>query len=369
MRRSRIIIAAAFVLSVGVLSIPNKSAAQIELTQDEFARAFACGWSGGIVGFGDSCGAENYEQVFVGTLRSVHETPGHEFIVTMTPEEIFRGNPIGEITATTSGGGCPPEIRNGDRWLFALRRDEKTKELILAWGSPSGPLTDSGRMIARLRRLKSMKDKGQVKGEVRTDGQGEDGARSNVPVANHKVVMRQKADGHEYSAVTDKLGEFEFEPLPVGEYELIANREPGWWTGDDGHTTVTANECRDYHIELKPDGSIAGRVLVDGAAPSRTWDVDVIEAEEMGLPGDTPTAGSAFTDDDGRFVVHGLRPGRYVLGIEIAGVANWYDLKVPLYAPGTKERNNALIVETGKTGKANGVEINIPSNLIQRTVR
>ena len=78
---------------------------------------------------------------------------------------------------------------------------------------------------------------------------------------------------------------------------------------------MKVHECRDYHIDLRPYGVITGRVTVNGLKPSQTWNIDAVPVEDDGVD-----AGSAFTDEEGRFEIHGLSPGRYRIGIEVVGL-------------------------------------------------
>jgi len=76
-------------------------------------------------------------------------------------EEVFSG-----IVPPESGLSPPikatasPIFSPGDRWLFYLQSDDKTNELFLTYGSPSGPVADSQKSIATLRRLAQLRIQG-----------------------------------------------------------------------------------------------------------------------------------------------------------------------------------------------------------------
>jgi hypothetical protein len=69
------------------------------------------------------------------------------------------------LTVTTEQGACLPEIAAGEQWLFYLRRDDKSKGLLLGYGSPSAPIADAEPIIAILRRLAAMTVPG-LSGEI-----------------------------------------------------------------------------------------------------------------------------------------------------------------------------------------------------------
>lgn len=237
--------------------------------QDYRGKKISCAVSG-LSGFGDSCGFEYYEAAFVGTIISDEELPGDEFQLVVSPTEIFKGDLPATVKLTTRSGACMPEFVVGDEWLFSVKRDEKSEELLLWFGSPGGPLPESEKKVEQFRRLAQLTDSGLIIGEV-SDGPGSGEYR-----ANQKVIVRSIDDGVEHIAVTDAAGHFEFPPLPIGKYSIDPNTVPGLWSGDGGETTVLAHECRDYHIGMHMDGSIAGSVILPSGGTSRTWNVDAV---------------------------------------------------------------------------------------------
>jgi hypothetical protein len=331
------------------------ASAQIVMMQEVNGKWIGCA-SSGLRGYGDSCGGEYYDSVFIGTVVAVKESGDGEKLLTLRPEEIFRGTVGNEITAVTSQGECLPEIHNGDEWLFSLQRDSETKKLLVSYGTLSGPVSGEKLMIDRLRRLKGMDNSGMVIGEVKVSATDE-------PSAGHSVILRRLSDGVEYKAGSDGKGDFEFPQIPVGEYDLVANAEPNLWSGDGGHTTVKAHECRDYHIELRQNGSIGGTVKVINGDNTRTWNVYAISADSPSAdPHNEVSKSSAFTDDEGHFELKGLSPGRYLIGIEIVGVSSRYDLKHGLYEPGVTDFHRALVVELKAGEKVESIDIRIPAD-------
>jgi hypothetical protein len=96
----------------------------------------------------------------------VREIEGSERALAITPEEVFYGNPPTSLTVTTNQGDCLGDITPGDRWLFYLRRDGKTKKPLLGYESPSGSVADKERTISLLRRLITMTNGGVIRGYV-----------------------------------------------------------------------------------------------------------------------------------------------------------------------------------------------------------
>lgn len=215
----------------------------------------------------------------MGSVLSVTETSETEKNLQVIPQEVFLGDDASQLEVTTNQGACLPDILAGDEWLFYLYRDDKTKELVLSYGSPSAPVAEAESGIDRLRRLAAMTDSGIINGfiqkNVRLDHDGLKGTEY-IDVPNHKLIAKRTSDGKEYFALTDAHGNYEFEPLPAGEYRLTANTAEGLWA-EDGPTTVHPRGCTSYEFELQVDGRISGHVRSEDGKPFKVhpW-VDIV---------------------------------------------------------------------------------------------
>jgi hypothetical protein len=110
--------------------------------------------------------ALGYEQVFTGTVQSVVELTDTDRRLEITPDEVFRGDAAGKITATVNQACMPqnlPEIKSGDRWLFYLitkryfHREANppyitSDGLMVHFDSPSKPVSQAQNDICLLRR-------------------------------------------------------------------------------------------------------------------------------------------------------------------------------------------------------------------------
>jgi hypothetical protein len=332
--------------------------AQIVEFRDYHGKQIACG-SSGLFGFGAACGTQYYDSVFVGTILKVNPVSETEFSAFIAPEEVFKGFPAPEITVGTSQGACMPEMYVGDRWLFYLGKDEKKDGLILAYGSPSGPVDAKGADIARLRRLSTLEGKGLIMGKVLVADKAQEPEREPIPRPDHTVAATRLGDGKVFSTVSDANGDFDFGPLPAGQYHLNPNTVSGLWTMWFGDAMVEARGCMNYTFDLKVDGIIRGTVIQPEGTKQRTWLVGAESEGEQDVYGS-----SAFTDASGHFEIHDLRPGRYVIGIEIAGETSQPGLNYGVYAPGVTERSQATVVKLGEAAHRDGVEIRIPADAI-----
>jgi hypothetical protein len=269
-----------FALAV-MLVVPSLSAVIVEF-REWHGKQIRC-IHGGLGFFHPKfCGTLDYayERVFVGTVQSVTEISDTDRRLDITPDETFLGDSKGPVS-TTVNQACltpnDPEIKAGDKWLFylrtyrAFRTDGKpiyrTVQLEMPFDGPSKPSAQAQEDLAQLRHLAHLTDSGILSGNVRRMDTGNmDGA------PNHKVVAKRDSDGSEYSTLTDSEGEFKFDPIPAGSYEVTANTADGLWAREAGKLEVHAGKCTSTGFILEIDGDyfrprrVAGREAVHSAS-------------------------------------------------------------------------------------------------------
>ncbi|HEX7288541.1 MAG TPA: carboxypeptidase-like regulatory domain-containing protein [Candidatus Angelobacter sp.] len=290
-------------------------------------------------------------------MQSTTEIADEEKRLLLMPEEVFRGEAAIELTVLTSQGDCLPEILPGDRWLFYLQRVSKTNALLLSYGSPSEPLADAQKQIAMLRRQVQMAGAGIVKGHVqRRIRDDKDNSEEFFDVSDHKITAKRVPDGTEYTALTDSNGNYEFEPLPSGTYDLSANTAKGLWA-EEGSTDVQPRSCSYVGFQLRPVGMISGRIRNASGRPFRYAHVQLTPALAAGSE-----LTSATADENGYFEIRGLRPGRYLLGINIDAQKGTPEWQKRVYYPGVRNRALAVAIEVGEAKKRMNLDFQVPAN-------
>jgi hypothetical protein len=337
--------------SIPLWITPAVSAQMVEL-RDYHGKQISCVKSG-LQSFEMPCGIETwYEDIFVGSVLSVRETEGSERTLEITPEEVFYGNPSNALTVTTNQGDCFGDITPGDRWLFYLQRDDETKQLVFAYESPSGSVADREKTILLLRRLTTMTNSGVIRGYVARPVRRADLGEKWTYPPDHKVVAKQVPDGKEYVALTDPEGDYEFEPLPAGSYDLSANTTQGLWA-EEGRVDVEPHGCSSVGFELHADGSISGRVTTASGQPAKYAFVEV-------APLDGPRWAFAAADEQGYFEVKGLEAGRYFVGIEIQDNKGDLRPRAKAYYPGVRDKDLAVVITVGPAEKRTHIDFRVP---------
>jgi len=321
--------------------------------------SYSCALSG-LKGMGSDCGTKYDEMVFTAEILSIASAPSDEFRLTLRPETIFKGTPTVGMEILTAQRRCLPAMKIGDSWLFSLYRDEKSKELIVSFGSRSGPETGESQQIDFLHRLAGLDAAGVVKGRAFFDRETREAGREQAPSVNHPIILTRIEDGRKFKTLTNKKGEFEFARVPAGKYDLEPNTKPGLWTMWSGGFEVEQHGCTAFDLDFQVDGQIAGRLVFPGGIDPLEWEVEATPADD---PGVVPA--SAWTDDAGRFVLHGLSPGRYIVVFEKTEMRKGPNLRVDLYAPGTPDRVNAQVIELGKASRVEGIELVVPRSTIE----
>src|SRR5271169_1085973 len=294
-----------------------------------------------------SCGiGDGYEAVFIGTVVSVTETANSEKRLQLMPEEVFFGAVAGSLTVTTDQGECFGDFQAGDKWLFYLQREPKTKSLLLKYASPTRPIADAQAQIEILRRLAHLNGSGIIMGEVTEPIWNDNKWETSIPVPDHKIIAKQPVNGREYTAFTDNDGHYEFEPVPPGEYQVSANTAEGLLAEEGSTTTISPRSCSLMGFSLEPDGSISGRVIAADGEPAKYVQVAIVPVSTGNLQ-----FTSALSDELGRFEVKALHPGRYFVGIDIQPRADNKNERSGIYYPGVRDRNIAVIIDLGRAEK------------------
>ena len=147
----------------------------------------------------------------------------------------------------------------------------------------------------------------RLSGTVVVDGTGEPLAGADVRILESGAKTFTEPDGY-----------FEFDGLTPGGHTVVASRS-GYVTGAAGTSgprdrprplELTAGSPRHVQIRLVALGVITGRLVDDAGQPVRGVRVQAIRRRATPSPYDRDGA-AVTSDDDGRFAIRELDPGRY----------------------------------------------------------
>lgn len=343
--------------------MPSLSA-QIVESREYHGKQVSCAYSG-LVGVAKSCGTEGYARVFTGIVRSSVEKGDTDKILELVPDEVFVGD-HSDATAIVDQACLGTDIQAGDKWLFYLNRDPNSDALVLSYAGPSKSIGKSEDDISMLRHLGQLKNEGILIGTIERLSDSEEGEATAL--ANHKLIARNVANHKQYMAYTNEKGHFEFD-LPPGTYDLTTAPEYGLREVESsgsmlpGSVPVEDQKCweRDFAVKaitaIKPktDGIISGHVGSPDGKPFtiHPW-VQILSV-------DGEECMSAYVNAKGYFEAKNVKPGRYVVGLGIEpGTGYASDVPIPVYYPGVRKKDDAIIIELRPNEKRTDVDFQLP---------
>ena len=191
------------------------------------------------------------------------------------------------------------------------------------------------------------------------------------PILRSHVVLRPAGSGKPeinlstYGALTNAEGKFTISRLPSGRYSVSADRI-GFVMPTGGSAvrsltfTLAPGEMKaDLNLTLTPTGAITGRVLDASGEP-----MPGAMVQPLGGTGGQSTT----TDEQGRYRIGGLRPGKYRVrasppslpfGAEIRTDGTREVHHSATYYPGTVERASAQRVDVQPAVALTGIDIRL----------
>ncbi|HEV2666735.1 MAG TPA: hypothetical protein VG324_17585 [Blastocatellia bacterium] len=195
--------------------------------------------------------------------------------------------------------------------------------------------------------------------------------RINIGVPGITITVRDN-HGRILTAVTNQEGAYEFTgALPDVEY-TVSTELPGYlkteysWQKERKIGQIGVCGCGRVDFPAIYDSSISGRVTNLGK-PVAYGMVAIIRADEK-VSGIKALVKFAITDKDGRYLLEGVPPGDYVLGVNITDAPAKPAPYRPTWYPDVATRPEAAIIEVGLGHKLTGRDLIIPRRLAERTI-
>ena len=305
------------------------------------------------------CGARAdwYTYVFVGLITAITPVKHDEKEIRIVPREIFRGTPPSSLTVVTSQGLCLPKLAAGDQWLFFLRKNKDDEIVLDFYGNDSLPVADARSQIETLRRLQNIGKFGIVRGKVLRGPSFDEAA---VPGA--KLIAHRVSDGLQFFSTTGPDGNYQFRPLPAGEYEVTVN-PIGSFKPDGGGVDVSGGDCWDFTFTRHPHAQIGGSVRRSDGSPVPNVGVVLIRLDD--------SFETTKTDANGRFVFDSQEPEEFVVGVNYPARPDWFygsgggrGARTPpasWFYRGAANRSSARVIRLAADQKLSNIDFVLPA--------
>ena len=308
----------------------------------------------------NDCGTRSdwYAYVFIGSIYTITPAAQDEMELKIIPEEVFSGKPESPLKVLTSQGLCLPKMAIGDRWLFFLRKEDGKSIVLDYYGNDSRPVASAGKAIETLRRLQTIGDFAILRGSVEIGGY----SSNKEPVPNARVFARRQPDKVQFLATADADGNYEFQPLPPGKYDITVD-PVGSFQPDDSGMDLKGGSCWDLRLTRTPHARISGHVQRSDGSPMSDVAVVLID-------GDNERYSIDKTDKNGRFSWDSESPGEYVVGINLPGTPPWKyggaagkGIELPpidIFYGNARDRTRAQVIKLGADEKRDDIDFIIP---------
>jgi hypothetical protein len=216
-----------------------------------------------------------------------------------------------QVVTGLGDSDCGYGFRVGEKYLVYAFRDEDNK-LETSICTRTRPLSQADKDLDYIRGI-SLAPRGSIIfGEVsRRDQYAADGRHR--PVEGAKITIEGQTKRTE--VVTDSKGQYKASGLPPGAYRLKIKPPEGLSIyNPERETTVSDRGCAEVGFWLEPDTQITGKVSDLQSKPISNLLLELVPVK--------PASNSSYpqfvrTDNEGRYEMKLVHPGRYLLGVRI----------------------------------------------------
>ena len=307
--------------------------------------------------------------VFAGVATEISSVPAEtqpsegnrspaELLIHFTAEKYYRDNLGAEVQVSTGfgGGDCGYPFRIGERYLVYAQIDKERHRLTTSICMLTKPLAEAKQDLDYVSSLSTEIDGTLLYGSVL------DYTPSREPLGGADIRL-EGPQGVRH-VTSDGTGKYAWKGLPAGRYQLGATLPNYVKVGPrDIDFRLTGKGCFELSLFLQANGQITGRVYTAEGKPVPNQDVELADAEGNGL-----AELHAETDDEGLYHFSGVRPGQFVIGVNLSGVPNAKSPYVRTYLPNAQKRQNASIVHLGKGEIVAGQDIYLAQRTATRDV-
>jgi hypothetical protein len=301
-------------------------------------------------------------------------------------EQGFRGVSGAEVEVRTNigGGSCGYYFSPGKRYLVYAGFDSQTGEYWTSICSRTRPLEKAQDDLAYILGQADKKAKNGISGTVvmrAVNFVGRHYSSDLGPVAG--VTVAAQSGQHLFKATTNADGKYEFRNLPRGRYQVYlwdevkeeASKLGVIW-GDKYDVDLAAgakSNCTGADFSVSPKAQVSGKVFdSDGEPLSKVRVSAILAAPDAYVDDDRASFESRisdYTEEDGSYVLEGLPPGRYLIGVNIDSTPGKSLPFSPTYYPEGSHKSSATAVVISGDEELEGYDLRLPPPLPERNLK
>ena len=309
--------------------------------------------------------------VFVGTVTFITSTKvkeyGSEFtkrLVRLHVDRAIKNVDTADVEFTTGWGDadCGFPFRLGGQYMV-YAHGEKGK-LSTSICTRTGVFANASSDLEYIEGLSKAAPGGTISGQVILRRADYEYPNPLPPVKDAKILL--KGPGKQLEQKTDAEGVYSISGLSPGKYKVTVELPDGLSIyNPEIELELFDRGCREVYFAAEPDTRITGKVLDAQAMPAADVLMELVPThrQEKAFPD------YVRTDKEGRFVMKLVKPGRYYLGVRIAGSAGSTYVPYPqTYYPGVKDRSQATVLTINEGQQIRLDELVLPPRFVERTL-
>lgn len=315
--------------------------------------------------------------VFAGTVTQVSSlpyerttgeqiVPSSQTLVHFTVQKAYKGVSAQELEVTTGRGSsdCGYPFRRGEQYLVYAMPDAQTKTLATSICTLTKPWAEAEPDLAYLRTIVTEQAGTRLYGRVRDDTRDRHGVPSS-PVILSGATIRLTGPAGVQQVTSDSQGRYEWTHLPAGHYQLGATL-PHYapLSPRDFSFELSGHGCFALDLRFQSNGQISGHVYDEHGTPLSRQRVELMEAEGNGL-----SERSTETDEEGHYQLSGVRPGDFLLGVNLSAPPDVQHPYLKTFSPSAPTRERASLVHLERAGQVRGQDIYLRTRCELRTVQ
>jgi hypothetical protein len=307
--------------------------------------------------------------VFLGTVTQVNAEPGAFKTAQMHVDRLYRGQ-IKETIELFDDGMCDGPLLEAGRQYLMYTSELPTGAIPARGCTRSRAVEAADADLDFLKEYSAGAVRTHISGIVRyRPDEPEDsklGDEGRTPMKDVRVTV--SSGGKEFSTDTNSLGQYFFTGLPAGQYEIDAQSSGYRLNWAPNNLTLRANGCLEANMLMKVDRRVYGVVRDANGAPASGVIVEMMSVNRQLKRWEQPVL-LGISDPNGKYVIDGVPPGNYYLGINIKSTPTKQHPYSSTYYPNTADIGQALQIGFALGASVRELNLRIPNRLPLVTIQ